>query len=116
MFLISGADRILENVTEGPWDGTHSRGVIKTQKVVSEMGRGCLQTFEMWSLPPVLADACLCLIKRGGGWEVGLNRTEQDDKEKCEPQGDQPVGRHSSESGHAPHGILAAGTSAAAAK
>lgn len=88
MFLISGADRILENVTEGPWDGTHSRRVIKTQKVVSEMGRGCLQTFEMWSLPSILADACLCLIKSGGGWEVGLDWTE-DGKEQCEPQGDQ---------------------------
>lgn len=92
MFLISGADRILENVTEGPWDGTHSRGVIKTQKVVSETGRGCLQTFEMWSLPSILANACLCLIKCGGGWEVGLDGTE-DSKKQHEPQGALGIGQ-----------------------
>lgn len=87
MFLISGADRKLENVTEGSWDGSHFRGVIKTQKVVSEVGRGYLQTLSRWSLLSILTDTCAGLIKYGGDREVGQDCAKASTER--EPLGDQ---------------------------
>lgn len=63
------------------------RGVIKTQKVVSEVGRGYLQTLSRWSLLSILTDTCACLIKYGGDREVGQDYAKASTEH--EPQGDQ---------------------------
>lgn len=59
----------------------------KTQKVVSEVGRGCLQTLSRWPFLSILTDTCARLIKYGGDREVGQGCAKA--SREHEPQGDQ---------------------------
>lgn len=81
MFLISGADRKLENVTEGSWDGSHFQGVIKTQRLYQKWGEVVWDILKV--VPPFRSSWHVCLpyeiwrSRGGGGGRTGRCEGQQ---------------------------------------